>query len=108
MTAIFVEAMSIPSASNVPPRRPSRPKATSRPTPATAGGSTSGKLDQGDDEIADREVRVATQYELGMPKRRISIIEIAFVSAVTMSASFAAVDPRAERGRRAARGERSP
>ena len=39
--------------------------------------------------------RVAIQYAAGVPNRRISAIEIAFVSSVTRSASFAASLPSA-------------
>ena len=43
----------------------------------------------------NRESGVATQYAVGVPNRMISTIATAFVSAVTMSASFAALVPSA-------------
>ena len=88
--------MSIPSASIDPPSSPSRPNAASSPIPATAGGRTSGSSTSVTTTSRSRDSRVAIQYAAGVPNTRIRTIEIAFVLAVTTSASFAASVPSAE------------
>ena len=65
----------------MPPSRPEPAESDEQPDPGDGRRQHERELDERDDEVAERDVRVATQYAVGVPKTTISTIATAFVSA---------------------------
>src|SRR5437870_5941174 len=83
-----------PSASSVDPSSPRRPNVANRPSPATAGGRTSGSSTRLTTSDRPRKLRVARTNARGVPRARMNACAISVVLAVTTSASRTAGSPR--------------